>query len=397
MGLLASTGVSQHPSADVAAQQAVAAAFKGLEGQQPDLALVFASVEYAQDQMLAEIKRQLPPTTQLLGCSAAGEITENGFHKKAVAIMLINTQGIKLATMLSTADTEHGQTAGQQFGKKLQQILETDPTVACFLTDGLTGDGAELVEGLHHALPGLTTVAGAAAGDDLFFRKTYQYYDGKVHSAKVTGFGLAGSIKAGVALAHGWQNVGMSKRITQVRGNKIIEIDGKPAVNFYETYFGKDNVDKMRRESLARLAITYPLGVRAGESDVWLVRYPLSVDEHGALQCGAAIPNGAAVDLMLGGRDQLIKAAKDAATEAMAQLGGTKPKAAIVFDSVARSRLLGLHIHDELEAVQAVIGEDVPTIGFASYAEFGPALAEKGVTNISYQNESMAILLLGDK
>lgn len=396
MSVLASTGMSQHPSTDVAVQQAVLSAMKGLQGQQPDLALVFASVTYAQDQLLAELKHRLPATTKIIGASAGGEIIGSAYYKKSVGLLLLSLSNVKLATTVSTADTEHGQTAGQQFGKKIQQQLETDPAVACFFGDGLVGDGTALVEGLHHALPGLAKIAGAAAGDDLFFRKTYQYIDDSVQSSRVVGFGLSGAVKAGIALAHGWQNVGMAKKITRVSGSKIIEIDDKPAVQFYETYFGSDNVDKMRRESLARLAITYPLGVRAGDSDVWLVRYPLSVDEKGGLQCGAAVPANATVDLLIGGREHLIEAAKAAATEALHQLGKSKPKVALIFESVARARLLGLHVDDELEAIQSVIGEDVPMFGFGSYAEFGPALTDKGITNVSYQNESMAILLLGD-
>lgn len=396
MSLVAGTGMSQHPSADVAAQQAVSSAMKDLRGQQPDLALVFSSVEYGQDQLLAEIKRQLPPQTQIIGCSAAGEIVGPVFYKKSVALLLLAMKDIKIATTVSIADTEHGQTAGQQFGKKLQQLLETDPVIACFLTDGLVGDGSELVEGLHHALPGFSTAVGGAAGDDLFFRKTYQYFNQEIHSSRVVGFGLSGRVKAGIALAQGWQNLGITKKITKVQGSKIISIDGQPAINFYETYFGKDNVDKMRRESLARLAITYPLGIRSHESDVWLVRNPLSVDEHGGLQCGAAVPAGADVDLLLGGRDQLIASAKAAAMDALEQLGGAAPKVALLFDSVVRSRLLGMHVDDELEAVQSVIGEDVTIFGFGSYAEFGPVAAAKGVATISYQNESMAILLLGE-
>lgn len=393
--MVAGTGMSQNPSASVAAQEAVTMAMQKLGGQPPSLALVFSSIQFNQELLITELARHLPPTTQLVGCSDAGEITELGPQKKSVAIMLLATPGITVATAASaliTADAKDtSRMAGKIVTQQLIQLLGGDPTVLCLLSDGLIGDGSEMMHGVTDVMPQRHGLIGGAAGDDFYFRKTYQYFRNEVRSSHLLGIGLRGAVKVGVAQAHGWRNLGITKQITKAKGNVIYEIDGQPAVNFYEEYFGKDNVDKLRRESLARLAITYPLGIAVTDPQgvrTWLVRCPLSVDEQGALHCGAAIPNNTTVDLMIGGHEEVLQAAKTATQSAMSQLSGAAPKAVIVFSSIARSRLLGFHASDELQAIVDAVGKGVPIIGCNTYAEFGP--------DFSYQNESIAVMILGE-
>src|SRR5438094_344674 len=87
--------------------------------------------------------------------------------------------------------------------------------------------------------------------------------------------------------------------------NRPARPGGKPAVSIYEEYFGRE-ASELRAEPLARMAITYPLGMRIAGSDEYLIRDAISVGELGELVCAAEVPVGSQVRLMIGGKQQAI-------------------------------------------------------------------------------------------
>jgi hypothetical protein len=100
---------------------------------------------------------------------------------------------------------------------------------------------------------------------------------------------------------------------------------------------------------------------------------------------------------MLGDPDKAIQAAKEAAENALSQLKGAKPKAIFVFDCMARNKLLGARIGEEILAIQNVLGKEVPLIGFYTYGEQAPLGGVLGPECFSvFHNETVALLVLGE-
>ena len=99
---------------------------------------------------------------------------------------------------------------------------------------------------------------------------------------------------------------------------------------------------------------------------------------------------------MLGDYEKAIQAAKEAAENALAQLKGNKPKAIFVFNCVARYKLLGARIGEEIAVIQDVLGKEVPLIGFYTYGEQAPLAGILGPECFSvFHNETMALMVLG--
>ena len=174
-------------------------------------------------------------------------------------------------------------------------------------------------------------------------------------------------------------------------------VDGKPAIALYEKYFG-DKAKELRQETLATLAVSYPLGIRVPGQEEYLIRDPLSVDENGSITCAAEIPEGSDVRIMMGTREAAIEMARHAAEEARVQLGAARPKAIIIFNCIARKKLLGADGGREIAAIQKVLGEDVPLIGFYTYGEQAPL--EGTARNIEkcntvFHNETVVIFVIG--
>ena len=267
------------------------------------------------------------------------------------------------------------------------------------LPDVLVGNGADIVRGVLDSLGAHFPVVGGASGDDFAFKKTYQYANDKVYSGSVIGLGFTGNFKIGIGVKHGWIPVGEPMKVTKASGAVIHEINGAPAVKIYEDYFGEEEAKVLHTEALARLAITYPLGMKVAGSDELLIRDPITVDEKGSITCAAEIPEGSEIRLMVGSREEAVKVAKIAAENAVAQLDGSLPKAVIIFNCIARNKLFGDKSGEEINAIQQAVGKEVPLIGFYTYGEQAPLGGE--VRNIeqcnsAFHNETVVICVLAD-
>ena len=289
--------------------------------------------------------------------------------------------------------------AGRLAAYKVKEQAGEGLKAFMMMPDVLVGNGADIVRGVLEALGAHFPVVGGASGDDFAFKKTYQYVNDKIYSGAVVGLGLTGNFKIGIGVKHGWIPVGEPMKVTKSSGAVIHEINNAPAVKIYEDYFGADEAKVLRTEALAKLAITYPLGMKVSGSDELLIRDPITVDEHGSITCAAEIPEGSEVRLMVGSREEAVKVAKLAAENAVSQLEGSVPRAVIIFNCIARNKLFGDKSGDEINAIQQAIGKEVPLIGFYTYGEQAPLGGEvKNIEqcNSAFHNETVVICVLAD-
>ncbi|KKR46001.1 MAG: hypothetical protein A3G47_00115 [Candidatus Zambryskibacteria bacterium RIFCSPLOWO2_12_FULL_39_45] len=399
MGINASVGVGQGDDSYTVGANACQDAIDQLSEKNPDLLIVFSSVKYDQEKMLQGV-RSVAPEAMLVGSSTSGEITTQGPLKdNSVVVMAIKSPEIKYFTGVGENIKVNPRAAGKEAADKVK--AEAGPALKAFLMipDVLAGNGADIVRGVLDSLGTHFPVVGGASGDDFAFKKTYQYLNDKVYSGAVVGLGLTGNFKIGIGVKHGWIPVGEPVTVTKSSGSVIHEIDGKPAIKIYEDYFGEEEAKVLRTETLAKLAITYPLGMKVAGSDELLIRDPITVDEHGSITCAAEIPEGSEIRLMVGSRDEAVKVAKAAALNAMEQLEGSAPKAVIIFNCIARNKLFGDKSGDEIKAIQEAIGNQVPLIGFYTYGEQAPLGGEvKNIEkcNSAFHNETVVICVLAD-
>ncbi|MDP3661651.1 MAG: FIST N-terminal domain-containing protein [bacterium] len=400
MSIKAGVGLAEGDDSYAIGANAAQDAVDNLGDSDPNAVIVFASVRYDQAKMLAGV-RSVSKNALLVGCSTAGEITTDGPAKRhSVAVMALKTDGINWYAGVGENIAEGARVAGaraaeavatQAPGKKLDAFI--------MLPDVLVGNGADIVRGVLDTLGPHFPVVGGAAGDDFEFKKTFQYLNDIVYSGAVIGLGLQGSFKMGIGVKHGWIPVGAPKKVTKSNGAVLHELDGKPAIRIYEDYFGAERAKELKTEALAKLAITYPLGMQVEGSDELLIRDPITVDENGSITCAAEIPEGSEIRLMIGSREEAVKVAKQAAKHAMRELGVATPKAVIIFNCIARSKLFGERRGDEINAIQEVVGKSTPLIGFYTYGEQAPLGGE--VRNIdkcnpAFHNETVVICVLGD-
>lgn len=399
MAIHAGVAISKNTDSYQAGSDAARGALDQLKGQKPDFFIAFASVALDQDEMLRGI-RDAGGGAPVVGCSDAGEITNEGPAQKSVGVMAVKSDTIMVTIGRVDEAQKDGRERGRTLAREIQAASTAPPRIIMMFPDVLTANGMDVVRGVTDIMGEHFPVVGGAAGDDFLFEKTYQYAGDRVIAGSVTGAGLAGQFSAAVGVRHGWIPIGVPMRVTKSKGAVVFEIDHKPAIRIYEEYFGKEAQD-MRKEPLARVAITYPLGIKISDMDEYLIRDPITVDEQGAITCAAEIPEGSEIRLMIGSREKAIDAARDAARHVMDDFKAQNaaPKFMLMFNCIAREKLFGMRAHEEIDAVMDIIGRDVPLLGFYTYGEIAPVRGEMRLSDqirAGFYNETMVLLGVGE-
>jgi len=399
MPIYAGVGLSNNKDSYHAGYEAAKTAVEKAGGQKPDFTIAFSSVVFDQKDLVRGI-REANGGTPLIGCSAAGEITNAGPSQKSVGVMAIRSNEIVFLTGLGKEIKNGPREAGQAVAREVTQKSKDPLRAFLMFPDVLTGNGADVVRGVLDVLGEHFPVIGGAAGDDFLFEKTYQYQDDEVVSGAVAGAGLTGNFSMGVGVRHGWMPIGIPMKVTKSQGAVVHELDNRPAVSIYEDYFG-EKAESLREEPLARMAITYPLGIKSPELDEYLIRDPISVGENGELTCAAEIPEGSEIRLMIGSKDKAVDAAKEAASKLMGDLEADKatPRFVLMFNCIAREKLFGKNAIDEIQAIEGIIGKGVPLLGFYTYGEQAPMggeIKDLSKCNSRFYNETVVMFAVGN-
>lgn len=393
MAIKAGVGVSLKTDSRQAGIEACRKALRSAPN--PSLVIVFCSVRQNQEEVISGV-RDISGETLLAGCSSAGEITNEGVYDGGVAVMAIESDEMEFVLGYERDLAGEPRKAGAKLAQDIKNQLSFESKCILLFTDILKGSGSDVVRGVKDVLGNNLFILGAAAGDDFLFKETYQYLNDKVLRSSIVGIGISGDIAIGAGIKHGWSPIGMPMKVTKSNGAVLEELDGKPAFSVYKNYF-KGKAEEIKKEPLVRLAITYPLGMEIEGGAELLIRYPITADNKGAITCTAEIPTGSEVRFMIGSKEDAINAAKEAALQAKEQLKGKDIKAVIVFDCIARKKLLGRDAFEEIEAIKSILGENVPILGFYSYGEIAPLDGDIATGNSIFHNETFLVLAFGER
>ena len=211
MAICAGVGFSKQKDAFEAGYEAGKKAMENCEaGQKPHLTIVFSSVSFDQKEVIRGV-REVSGGVALVGCSDAGEITNDGPNQGGVAVLAIRSDQMQFHTGLGKdMKTVGAREAGQEVAKEVKEKTGEDLSAFIMFPDVLAGNGADVVRGVLDILGEHFPVVGGAAGDDFIFEKTYEYRDDEVVSGGVGGVGLSGKFSMGAGVRHGWIPIRMA-------------------------------------------------------------------------------------------------------------------------------------------------------------------------------------------
>jgi len=360
----------------------------------PQLALVFGSATFDQGQLVRGVRSVLGIAT-LVGGSTAGAIVSEGPLTNSCAVLLLSSVTLAWGAGIGESLHTDPRKAGQQAAFDAVKGLTAAQRIGfLFFGDGLATSYADVVRGAQETLGTSFLVTGGLASDDLRFSRTYQYFNDRVVSDAVVGVVFGGAGKLGVGMQHGFAPIGKPRHITRAHANILMELDGHPAASVYEDYFGSDLVRQMRHEGFTRQGSAYPLGIQGDTADQWLLRNVVAFQEDGSLACSGEILEGAWLQLMIGSKEFALEAARRAAQDALKPLN--RVSAVIVFDSVARRKLLGpQHTMEEIAALRQIVGPEAALVGCYTYGEHAPPGTASVAGRTDVQTGSILVIALG--
>lgn len=323
---------------------------------------------------------------QTFFCSTAGEICRTGVCEHSIVITAIKfSKTVIKSHVIKVKDFSNSKDAGRYLG---QQLDGEGLKHIFIISDGSLVNGSELVSGLNeYYYQSEVIITGGLAGDDTNFDYTLTGLNDYTSKGNIIGFGLYGDhIMVTHSSMGGWDSFGLSKTVTHSNGNELFEIDGRCALDLYKEYLGKYS------DGLPGTALLFPLAVKLEDKDESLVRTILSINnERKSMIFAGDIPEGSKVKFMMANFDRLIDAAGNAAKRSVDQVFNFKPDLAILISCVGRRIVLAGRTDEEIEAVQAELGKNVPITGFYSYGELSPMNDSVGC---QLHNQTMTITCL---
>jgi hypothetical protein len=321
--------------------------------------------------------------TPVLGFGSPAGLTHEGLHPHSVIVALLSGD-FQVDALWYPGYAQSGRETGTKVMQRVTAREEHQSLL--FFADGFNGDAEQFCAALS---PSLNVIGGLSSGD-LHTGNTYQIAGNQTGSGGLAAAFLRGNLRIGIGYDHGWDQVGKQFRVTRSRGFWLRTLDGRPASESYATLFGYPPRD-WAFPPLNYLARLYPLGVEQGEN--LIVRSPIRVEADGSFRMNATIRDGIDAYLLVGSRVACERAARNAAQQALLQLGNVKPVFALVLVDIAWQLLLKAQYGVEMEAIQEILGTKIPIAGGYTLGQVTP---DEGAFP-KFLNQHIVVIAFGEE
>lgn len=381
MGTRVGIGLSESTDSFEASTQAAKNAMARGGLSSCDLAVIFTTPKYDPVQIRDGLRSVIGPTARLIGGYSVGIITKDalGYDGYQVGVVLLSSDTVRVDMFIEEnlrgREFEVGTLLGRQIrGQEytsLPNILLMYDSIRESTSEGLSLNLATpLIQGMEESLETWPPAAGMGMFGDFKFDPTYQWFDDRIEQQTAMALLLSGNIRMDTAIMHGCKPASDYHTITKADRNVVLEIDGRPAVEFIGEMLGP-NADK----SWEDYPLFVTLGVNKGDKfgpfkeEEYANRLCMSVDkERGALVMFEP-------DLIEGSEVQLMRRSVDfdyigkRAEDLLQQVGNRNPLFALYIDCAGRAMAYCGSDREEAAEVQKVIGSRMPLLGMYSGVE----------------------------
>ncbi|TSD84142.1 FIST domain containing protein [Mycobacterium sp. KBS0706] len=376
--IVAPSGIRRGMSMKASTEDAVEELLAAIAQDRMEMVLLFCSPTYDLPAVLAEISRRAPEV-RVLGCTTAGEITPAGYRQGtitgmslsadhfATSVRLIEPMSFEIAdgaavtkTLLAEHEARH------------QHRFDPSRTFALLINDGLSMHEEIIVSALGDAL-GEIPLVGGSAGDNLAFRETAIFLDGRVHSSASLLVLVSTDLAFRVFERQHFHALDQKMVVTRADPARrvVMEINAEPAAEEYARLIGLEPA-----ELTPLVFASHPLVVKAGGRHY--VRAIQRVDEAGCLHFFCAIDEGIILSVAKSG--DLVANLASLFDELRVELGSID--AVIGFDCVLR--YVEMEQRQMLTEASKIMAQN-NVVGFNTYGEqFGMMHVSQTFTGIAF-------------
>lgn len=184
----------------------------------------------------------------------------------------------------------------EQIGSQIRAEINDAQQVTLFLLfDALVPNISTLLDELYLQLANRVHYVGANAGSETFQPMPCLFDNARTVQNGVLLMLLQPHL--GAVLAHGYSAPPNMISATSTDGNRIRQVDWRPAFEVYQELVRTQFGVKVTRENFYQHAVHFPFGIIRANHEV-LVRIPVTLEEDGSLFCVGEVPANAVLTLL---------------------------------------------------------------------------------------------------
>lgn len=361
------SGMSAGASARAAAEEAAREALRPFGDKRPKLGLLFASVSYPDADEAAQAVRSVVGDVPIVGgTSGAAVLGPTSVASRGVSVVLLGGNDLEVCTSaaeLGGPEMVAVVPAARQIAAAADEAAKRgfDHYACLVFAPGIYTDGEVLVAAVRKGLGARAQLAGGLTGDDMTMDRPRVFVGDELKSGHVVLAGLFTKKHVGISARHGFRPVGPVRKVTRADGQKLLELDGRPALDVWLEDVRKagGSLPPSRKELLVYLANHYELALTDMANTELVARAPWRLEENGTVHLSGSIGEGRHVRLVHASRKDLLRASTNAASDAVLR-AGNHVAGALVFPCSGRIACLGDDFPEEpriiRERISAPIG-----------------------------------------
>ena len=353
----------------------------------PQAGMLIAGHDLELEDFLDALYREYPELLLIGGTTVAPMSSAAEYYEGATTLSLFASDQVEFSLGIGYPANDGIEAAARQAVAQARTRVSQAPAL-CLTVASVEGlDPILLTDALNQALGDDVILFGGGSTPDLpmtsMWSGSRQILGHEILQDGLPILLMAGPLKVAVGVGHGWSPTGREALVTKSEHSRIIEINERPAIEFYRHYLG----------NTPEAALAAPLAIYEPGAGGHYLRAPGGFDDDGAALVQGLIPEGSRIRITLSSIDEIVDGAGDSAQKALAAYpADSKPEAALVSSCAIRNVLLGGRSAGEIVSIRDALGKDIPVQGLYAYGEIAPISRGAGS---KYHNHTCCTVLIG--
>lgn len=381
------------------------------EIEEPTIILIFSSTHIDPKKFFRHLKKKFSDKVTIIGCSTCGEISKYGMTENSIVALALKSDhisvGVGIGKNLSKDGYKAGKTAAETAlsnlekdvsrviisGKTMGDLLRHNMFFAFVFPDFMSEQEENALEGIFTVFGNRCPILGGGSGDNLKYKRTYQFYNGEVYTDSILVALFASDCKTDSISVHGWYPTEKSAFVNKAKGRIVYELDHRRASEVYAEMIGMKEEDLIKKRKIAvveNAGSKYVMSISDLHGNTWL-KHPNQVYKDGSMSFFANVPENVVFSLNEATKESVISATESALKEVRKRF---KPRICIIFYAIGRKKFLEGYngCEEEFRIIKKYL-DDVEFIGFFAFGQQG--FTSSGVTG--HRNQTVNFFFISDE
>ena len=296
-------------------------------------------------------------TEQIIGSISAGEIKQGRLMDRGILVsaMMFEQSDVRVFRFPESVGKE------KEVGRQIRELTDEieDLKALELMFPGTNLNTRELFEEISKCPPEIQVFGGYAGGHATDSGEHYVFDHKDLYAHMIFLVAYAGKeLHVTVDKSVGWQTLGMPFKVTKADGNRLIEVNHRPAVELYQKYMQIEV-----NEDFAQETFEFPLMAQIDGEEI--LRHTNSVEADGTLVLAGYVTQGMDIYLCYGAPSDIVNKV-DVRLEEMYRF---RPEAILLYSCSVRKSFWEDFVNIEMLPFQEI----AETAGFHTWGEVNRA------------------------